>query len=188
MIDTLLIHLAYTTPPLGTDSGNEALLIWVFGLFAIALGLVVLEIFIPSGGVIGIAALLCSIAAVGLAFRIGIGYGLSAAGFWVLATPSSVWVALKVFPNTPVGKRIILTDGTTSDDIQKRDVERQFENRSIASLVGMTGEAITDLRPGGTIRIEGQDVEAFAESGYIEVGETVEIVSTNGRQLKVRTP
>jgi membrane-bound ClpP family serine protease len=136
---------------------------------------------------IGIVAALCAVGAVIVAFRIGPGYGMSSLGFMAIATPTTFWVGLRVFPYTPVGKRIILSSGSSPEDLQRRESERLAENQSIRALVGAEGVAMTALRPGGTIRIDGVDVEAFAETGMIEAGQAVRIVSTSGRLLKVRS-
>ena len=182
---TMILQLAQgtnTTP----DAANEALLIWVFSLFGIALALAALELFIPSHGLLGIGAFLCAMAGAGVAFKIGPGYGLTAVAFMVVATPTMIWVWIKVFPNTPVGKRIILTAGSTPEELQQREIERHEEERAITALVGARGVAMTALRPGGTVRIEGEDLEAFAETGMIEADEKIEVVNIHGRQVKVR--
>lgn len=186
LFKTILIHLAQAGTNASAESGNEALLIWVFALFAVALTLAALELFIPSGGLIGAASFICSMAAVGVAFKIGSGYGLSALGFMVIATPTTIWLGLKVFPNTPVGKQIILTSASSPEELQKRDIEKREAERAITGLIGARGKTMTALRPGGTIQIEGEDVEAFAETGMIDADVEVEIVSIKGRQLKVR--
>jgi len=182
---SILLQLAQgtTTSP---DAGNEALLIWVFSLFGIALTLSALELFIPSHGLLGIGAFLCAMAGIGVAFKIGPGYGLSSIAFTVVATPTMIWVWIKVFPNTPVGRRIILTAGSTPEEMQKRELDRHEEARAITALIGARGKTMTALRPGGTVRIEGEDIEAFAETGMIEADEKIEVVNIHGRQVKVR--
>lgn len=185
--DFLSIHiLAQSGSATAGDAGNEALLVWVFALFGVALAVAALEIFIPSGGILGAASFLCAVAAIIVAFRIGSGFGLSATGFAVVATPATIWLGLKAFPNTPVGRRIILSAGSSPDELQKREIEKREEEQAITGLIGARGKTMTALRPGGTLRIEGEDVEAFAETGMIEADVEVEIVSIQGRQLRVR--
>ncbi len=174
------------TPAVVANAGNEALLIWVFALFGVAVAIAALEIFIPSGGVLGAAAFLCSVAAIVVAFKISTGYGAAATGFAVMATPATIWMGIKVFPNTPMGRRIILSAGSTPDEMQIAEIEKREELRAISSLVGARGRTMTALRPGGTMRLEGEDVEAFAETGMIEADVEVEIVSIADRQLRVR--
>jgi len=181
----IIAQLAQITPAT-PDAGNEALLVWVFSLFGMALALAALELFIPSHGLLGVGAFLCAMAGVGVAFKIGPGYGLSAVAFTVVSTPTMIWVWIKVVPNTPVGKRIILTAGSTPEELQQREIAKHEEARAITALVGARGIAMTALRPGGTVRIEGEDIEAFAETGMIEADEKVQVVNIRGRQVKVR--
>lgn len=171
---------------LGAEGANTGLLLWMIGLFALAFALAALEVFIPSGGVLGAAAMLSAIGAVGVAFRIGPLSGLTALGFVVVATPAVIWLSLQVFPNTPIGRRIILNEGMSEEEIRGRAEEKAAQSAAITALVGARGVALSDLRPGGQVRIEGEDVEAFSEIGFISSGTTVEVTSVMGRQIKVR--
>jgi membrane-bound serine protease (ClpP class) len=53
-------------------------------------------------------------------------------------------------------------------------------------LIGKKGTAFTILRPSGKVEIEGNIYDATAESGYIEKGETIEVVQYKTAQLFVR--
>ncbi len=182
-LSDVIITLAQTTPaPADT---NGALGWWVVGLLTLAALMVALELFVPSGGLISIVAGLSAIAGVVVAFQISIVTGLIALGLVVVLTPTILWMAIKVFPSTPVGRNIILTEGTTEEDMQRRLHERHAEAEAISSLIGAQGRALTGLRPGGTIRLDGEDIEAFAETGIIPAGTKVVITSVNGRQIRV---
>ena len=111
---------------------------------------------------------------------------MAALGFLLYATPTCIWLALKIMPNTPIGRRIILMDNRSDEQLARDHLNKVEEAAAIDGLIGAQGRALTDLRPGGTIRIDGEDVEAFAETGYVEAGNDVEVVSVHGRQIKVR--
>jgi membrane-bound serine protease (ClpP class) len=53
-------------------------------------------------------------------------------------------------------------------------------------LMGREGEALTDLRPAGTILIGEERVDAVSESEWIEEGTKVRVVSSEGYRLVVR--
>lgn len=165
---------------------DDPVMLWMIGLFVLAAALMTLEIFIPSGGLLGAAAALCALGAVGMGFRISTPMGILALVIVAVSTPTAAWMAVKIMPNTPIGRKIILSEGSSEDDLQRRSVERSRETEAITALVGATGTAITDLRPGGTARVEGEDIEVFAEVGYIERGTDVEITRIAGRQIRVR--
>jgi membrane-bound serine protease (ClpP class) len=53
-------------------------------------------------------------------------------------------------------------------------------------LVGREGVALTDLRPAGTVLVGEERVDAVAESGWVEDGTDVKVVSSEGYRLVVR--
>ncbi len=55
-----------------------------------------------------------------------------------------------------------------------------------STLVGKSGIALTVLRPSGKVLIEEKLFDAFTRGEYIEKGESVEVISTEGSTLKVR--
>lgn len=56
--------------------------------------------------------------------------------------------------------------------------------------IGKEGEALTDLRPSGTVIVQDEGgplrLDCIAEGGYIEAGEAVRVTSSNGPSLVVR--
>lgn len=54
------------------------------------------------------------------------------------------------------------------------------------SLVGATGVAVTDLRPGGIAEIGGRRVDVVTDGGYLPAGEQVEVVADEGYRRVVR--
>lgn len=167
------------------SEGDSVLLWWVVGLFVLGMIFGALELFIPSMGMLSVLAALCTLGSIAVAFRIGPGTGASVLALVLVSAPLLAWAALKVFPSTPIGRHIILNEGTTEEDFQRRSSERAAEAEAITLLIGARGKALTDLRPGGTVRIEGEDVEAFAEAGMIRAGTDVQISTISGRQIKV---
>ncbi len=53
-------------------------------------------------------------------------------------------------------------------------------------LIGKKGTAYTVLRPGGKILIEEEIYDAFTRGDYIEKGEAVEVIASEGITLKVK--
>jgi membrane-bound serine protease (ClpP class) len=51
---------------------------------------------------------------------------------------------------------------------------------------GSAGRAMTDLRPGGSVRVQGEDWTALAEGDAIQRGEPIEVISRDGLRLRVR--
>lgn len=82
---------------------------------------------------------------------------------------------------------MILGDPVEAEEeaVARAERDRQERERRDA-LLNQEGEAITDLRPGGTIRIGKERYDALAEGPTIEAGERVRIVGFETGQVKVR--
>lgn len=167
---------------------NEVFLLWGFGLFALAALILVLELFIPSGGLLGALSGVAAIAGVVSFWRHSPGWGLASLGALIILAPVSVSLLLKVWPHTPVGRRMILgSPGTESEEHARHDaLERERERLELEALVGKTGEALTDLRPVGEVLIDTGRHEGLAQGPAIERGERVRVVDVEGFTLKVR--
>ncbi len=55
-----------------------------------------------------------------------------------------------------------------------------------ANLLGQTGKAFTILRPSGKVIIDEQIYDAFTRGDFIEKGESIEVIGTEGVTLKVK--
>ena len=70
----------------------------------------VLEVFIPSGGLLGFISIAAIVAAVATAFaEQGIGAGLLVLAETAVAVPATLAIAFHLFPATPLGRRILPT-------------------------------------------------------------------------------
>lgn len=54
------------------------------------------------------------------------------------------------------------------------------------ALIGQVGVAVSDVAPGGTVRVQGELWSAVAEDGAIRAGEAARVVSVEGVTLRVR--
>lgn len=163
---------------------TESYLFWGFGLLGAALILFVIEIFLPSGGVIAILSATAAIASVVAFWMESWVWGISSLGVVIVLTPVCFNFAIKVMPHTPFGKLLIL--GAEEEDAGQRaavDAERHQQEQS---LIGAEGRTLTDLRPVGTAEIEGTRVDALSESGVIPAGTRVKVVRVEGTQITVR--
>jgi membrane-bound serine protease (ClpP class) len=165
----------------------EPMLLWGFGLFAIAALLLALEIFIPSGGVLGGLSLIVAIAGVVAFWRVSTTWGLASLLSVLVLAPAAVAFAFKVWPHTPIGRQMILGDPVEAEQEAVARAERdRAERERRDALLNQEGVAITDLRPGGTVRIGKDRYDALAEGRTIESGEKVRIVGFETGQVKVR--
>jgi membrane-bound serine protease (ClpP class) len=82
---------------------------------------------------------------------------------------------MRYFPKTPLGKKYILDASTAAH--APADTEK---------WVGRKGVALTDLRPAGSARIEGEKVDVTTNGEHLEAGSKIQVVRVDGSAVFVR--
>jgi len=159
-------------------------LVWVVSLLVLGLGVMVLEVFVPSGGILGFVSILALVASVATAFlELGATAGMASLAVVVLAVPAVLSVAFRWFPETPLGRRV-LPPAPESADVLPDPTRRQHAR----DLVGRTGLTVSELLPWGGVQIDGEVVDAVSEDGPIAAGVAIEVVGVQAAALIVRKP
>jgi membrane-bound serine protease (ClpP class) len=155
--------------------------VWLpFALITVGVAAILLELFVPAFGIIGIAGAGCLVAAVVLAYRnMGATMGTVILISTLVATPLLVFAGLKLFPRTFVGKWLILRDAQTGE--YRASTEGKY-----ADLAGREGMTLTDLRPSGTARIGERKLSVVTEGEYIGTGESVKVIAVEGSRVVVK--
>jgi membrane-bound ClpP family serine protease len=165
---------------------SDPLVIWAIVCLVAALVLLIIEVFVPSGGLLGLASGALLITGIVLLFQVNTMLGLVGAIVLLTALPFVVGYGLKIAPNTPV-LRMLSLQNREDRAADARSLERGEQTGSgDTALVGAQGTAVTDLRPVGTCMIHGRRRECLSESGMIRAGTKVRIVHADGMQIKVR--
>ena len=172
-----------------TMAESSSPLIWAFILIGIALLFFFVEIFIPSGGLIGLVGVIAIIGSLVAFFIHDTNVGLIATGLYLVFGPVLFWIGFKIWAASPLAKRMIL-GGVVNEDsdeaTQQMKARQEAEAAELQLLLGKQGEAVTVLRPIGTVRIEGKRFDAMAETGSIESGQNIEVIAVYDNQIKVR--
>lgn len=173
-------------------------------LYVAAIAVALLDLFIPSGGILLVMAALAAIACVLFGFRSGQSGGMLMLMLVLGSVPAFAFTAIKIWPNTPIGRRIILQTPSsvgeayaqaTLTDVAKLEGQDDFEalqsaqptlQQELAELVGCVFTADAPLMPSGSIRIGTRQYNVVAESGYIEAGQNFEVIRHRVRELVVR--
>lgn len=142
-------------------------------LLGLALLLLVLELFLPSHGILGAMAGLCVLGAVGMCFAMDRWLGLGAAALTVVLAPFAIKASLEIWQRSPVGRKITLN--TTLANPQHEPVR-----------VGDRARTVTDLRPMGEIEIGVVTVQATSGGPIVARGTVVEVVSYHDGIATVR--
>jgi len=157
-------------------------LIWSVLLLALGLAIIAIELFVPSGGILGIAAAMSLFGAIFMALRHeNSSIGATVAVAEVVGISVAVVLGLKWWPNSAMGRRIVppLPSG---DEILPDGHQVQMLN----DLVGKTGHAKSLMLPSGAVSIEGRTFNALSEGLAIEAGSAVRVIEVRGNRIIVQ--
>ena len=157
-------------------------LVWSSLLLLVGLTLVLIEVFVPSGGILGLLSISALVASIALAFyHKGIEVGLIFLTVATVLVPAALVLAFRYWPYTPMGRRLLL-DVRPGDELLPDTPQR----RSLRELVGKNGVAKTLMLPSGAILIEGRTIDALSEGTPIEAGKPVRVIEVRGNRVVVR--
>ena len=157
-------------------------IVWSALLMTLGCTLVILEVFIPSGGILGFLAAASIFLFIALAFyQIGARTGFLFLVVAVIAVPTAVVLAFKYWPETPMGRRILL-GLPTKEEITPNDARQ----RTLQGLVGKWGIAKTAMLPSGAITVDGKTVDAVSQGMPIEADQRVVVSEARGNRVVVR--
>ena len=175
-----------------TTDGDDSMLLWAFVLLAIALFLLFLELFVPSGGILAIVGAATVVGSLVCFFLYSTSIGLVALGIGIVFGPVLAWLVFRWWVDSPIGRRMILGGddmdlGQSPEESYSASAHAQKERASAnQDLIGASAVAETPLRPVGVVRIGDRRMQALSEHGIIEAGTTVIVTEALDNQLKVR--
>ncbi|HEV3415985.1 MAG TPA: NfeD family protein [Pirellulales bacterium] len=157
-------------------------LVWAGLLLLLGMLLVLLEVFVPTAGVLGFLSVAAILSGIGLAFYNGgltVGFGFLFGTAVVL--PIVLALAFRWFPETPIGRRL-LPNLPTSDEVLPDNEER----RVLRGLLGKVGQAKSQMLPSGSVVVEGRTIDAVSEGLPIDAGQNVRVIEVRGSRVVVR--
>jgi len=149
-------------------------------LFLLGIGLLLLEaLVLPGFGVAGVGGLAAIFASLYLSFP-DASSAFTVIGLATLATVVFGAFLIRRVPKTGIWRRIALETrleelGVPGDDPQDPVVH-----------VGAQGQALTPLRPAGTVEIGGLRVDAVSEGEFLPAGTPVKVTKVIGGRVTVR--
>ncbi|MEO1235327.1 MAG: hypothetical protein AAFX76_00920 [Planctomycetota bacterium] len=187
-LSTLLVLAQGAPAPAGPPVGGEGVwLIWAAVLLAAAVALFFVEVFLPTGGIVGAASGLAAVAGVIFLFRVDTTLGLVGATVCLCLLPFAVVFALKLWPNTPFAKWVTLEDQqqALTQTAGGEPSLRPDAGAQPAPQVGDTGKTLTPLHPVGTCLIRGRREECLSHRGTIDAGVAVRVKRVDGSEVYV---
>ncbi len=139
-------------------------MILALSLLFVGFALVAAEVLFPSAGVLSLLAGSALIAAVVTAFGESMVLGWGVLGAVLIGLPLVIVSAFRVFPRTPMGRRMI-QGGATWDKDERAAVQHEDER-----LVGCRGVARSSLRPAGIAEFGERRVDVVTRGEHVEAG------------------
>lgn len=155
-------------------------LLWPIVLLCIALGVLCLELFIPSGGMLSVISGLFYLGAIAVSFVNG---GPVVGGIFTAVTgtllPLLLILLVRWWPKTAIGRRVLINPPPAEELVPE-------EVQALRELIGQRGRALTPMLPSGAIRLDRQTIDAVSEGMSIDAGTCVEVIAAKGNHLVVR--
>jgi membrane-bound serine protease (ClpP class) len=152
---------------------------WITIAVLVVGGLVLIGVdFYLPGFVLASLGTVLMLTALGVCYR---AYGLTPAVMLfigeAIAAGATAFAAIKYFPKSAIGRRMILSHDQTG-------VRAQSPLK--AGLIGREGVAHTVLRPAGMAMLDGKRLDVVAESGMIERGSPIRVIAVEENRIVVR--
>jgi membrane-bound serine protease (ClpP class) len=119
------------------------------------------------------------IGAIVLSFMAGVQWGVMMLGITVLMVPAVLALAVKVWPHTPLGRKMLIQLPQRREDIMP-------DSTGLRVLLGRRGVAKSKMLPSGAILIDGRTYDAVSVGVPIDEGQTVEVTSIQMNRIVVR--
>ncbi|MDR6551315.1 NfeD family protein [Paenibacillus qinlingensis] len=147
-------------------------------VLAIGLVLLILELVVPSFGILSVLGAICLFGGVMMASS----DPKEAAYMLVIALLIAIVVviaAIRRFKNRGIWNRFILKEQLTTSKGFTSNPDQSY-------LIGMTGEAVTPLRPAGTALIQGERVDVVTNGNFISANRAIVVVEVEGVRVVVK--
>lgn len=160
------------------------MLTYAVGLLILGIALVILEAFIPSGGMLGILAAAALVGALVLAFQQDDSTGFVFLAVIMVSIPVVIIMGLKMLPKTPFGRKLILRTASRLTPA-KAATAMPVGASEYGLLLNKTGVTVSPLRPSGVIEIGERRYSAIAECEMIETDRPIRIIRIDGNSIVV---
>ena len=157
-------------------------LILPISLFILGLIAIIVELFVPAGGVIGFIGIGLVISSIISAYtRFGVIVGTVFLLLGIIFLPILFATAFKIFPHTFAGKIFILKDFQKKEEgFSSHDEEKFITN------LNKEGIALTSLRPIGLAMIDDKKYNVTTTGEFINKNEKIRVIKVEGNKIVVR--
>jgi len=155
--------------------------LWAILLLVLAVGIGFLELFVPSGGLLGVLAVLALVGSIVFGFIQDPIFGGIYLVLLVIGVPLLIREMVKLWPETPIGKMILL------DPANDPALEKDQELEQYQKLLGQHGIVRSPMMPSGLIEINGRRYDALSEGIPLDPGTPIVVIHVQGYVITVRS-
>ncbi|MDO5027582.1 MAG: NfeD family protein [Tissierellia bacterium] len=149
-------------------------------MFVLILGIlaIIVEVFIPSFGLVGITGLYLLFNALAAVYRIENPYTYIILSI-IIALVLGVFL-IKYLMSKNATKKLVLDTKLIGSTVDKKKIEEDLK------LLNARGQVIKPLRPSGLARINGKNYDVVSNGEYIGVGESIVVDRLDGNIIYCR--
>jgi membrane-bound ClpP family serine protease len=156
-------------------------LAFAYGLLAVGLVLMAAELMIPTHGLLFGLGFGAGVVGVALTFRYGLSTGVITLLVVVVVVPLVGGAMLRIWPKTPLGKRLFLPGPDDDETVANMPVHLELER-----LRGRYGKTLSALRPCGIVDFDGKRVDTMTGGEMVEQDRWVRCVDIKDGRVIVR--
>lgn len=158
------------------------LMLWAFALLVLGLSMMILEVFVPSGGVLSFLAVVSIIASIVVGFLDSFQTGTIMMVTVLVCVPVAGWGIVRIWPHTPIGRLILAKRPASSDDV----LPETEAYRGLRELIGHRGYAVSKMLPSGIVVIDGKKYDAVSNGIAIDPDQAVQVIDVRTNRIVVR--
>ena len=138
--------------------------------------LIAAEVIVP-GGVLGVLGFIALVASAIFSFQaFGAAGGIIATVLLMVGSVAFLAGWLYIFPRTRIGKTMTL----------QKDGANWKAGPDDQGLVGLEGEALSNLVPSGVAMINEKRTDVMADSTFVDKGSRIKVIDVSGNRVVVR--
>ena len=152
---------------------------WSWISLAACMVVIVLEMLLPSDGILFVLSVLLAITAIVCGFLHSFSLGALMITILVLSMPALFALFSYLWPKTPLGRKIIMSAPDLDAVLPVEDGPK------LADLVGQIGVVASPMLPTGSMTLAGKTWVATTESGAVDIGVPVRVTKIRMNRIYV---
>lgn len=157
---------------------------YAIGLLIAFYAIAIAEILIPSGGFLGLSAVVVAVTSIIIGYTYSGTMAVTLTLIYVITTPILIGLLIRFWPSTKIGRRMLNRETLETDSALPEPTT--IDGTPLSEFVGRIGIATSNLLPSGEVKMDGHRTGAISTGLPIDVGTAVMAVRLHSGKLQVR--